>query len=37
MDRWAPTSKTCSRCGWVKPKLSLAERMFHCDDCGLVK
>ncbi|WP_206682133.1 RNA-guided endonuclease TnpB family protein [Dietzia sp. CQ4] len=37
VDRWAPTSKTCSRCGWVKPKLSLAERMFHCDDCGLVK
>lgn len=36
VDRWAPTSKTCSTCGWVKPKLSLAERIFQCDDCGLV-
>lgn len=36
VDRWAPTSKTCSECGWVKPKLSLAERVFTCGDCGLV-
>ena len=36
VDRWAPTSKTCSHCGWVKPKLSLAERTFHCDACDLV-
>ncbi|MDZ4235912.1 MAG: RNA-guided endonuclease TnpB family protein [Dietzia sp.] len=36
VDRWAPTSKICSHCGWVRPKLSLAERTYHCDACGLV-
>lgn len=36
IDRWAPTSKTCSACGTVKLKLSLAERTFICADCGLV-
>ena len=34
-DRWYPSSKTCSACKTVKPKLSLAERMFHCTACGL--
>jgi putative transposase len=34
-DRWAPTSKTCSACGWRHPNLTLADRQFHCDDCGL--
>ena len=35
VDRWFPSSKTCSNCGVVKAKLSLAERVFHCDACGL--
>ena len=35
VDRWYPSSKMCSRCGRVKAKLSLSERMFHCDACGL--
>ena len=35
IDRWYPSSKTCSRCGRVKAKLSLSERVFHCDACGL--
>jgi putative transposase len=34
--RWYPSSKTCSDCTTVKPKLSLSERMFHCEACGLV-
>ncbi|MFV2018224.1 IS607 family element RNA-guided endonuclease TnpB [Micromonospora sp. LOL_023] len=34
-DRWYPSSKTCSACETVKPKLSLAERVFHCTACGL--
>lgn len=34
-DRWYPSSKTCSNCGTVKPKLSLGERVFHCATCGL--
>lgn len=33
-DRWYPSSKTCSACKTVKAKLSLAERVFHCDSCG---
>ena len=36
VDRWYPSSKTCSRCGRVKAKLSLAERVYRCDGCGLV-
>ena len=35
-DRWFPSSKTCSRCGTVKPELSLSERSYHCSSCGLV-
>lgn len=35
-DRWYPSSKTCSGCKTVKPKLSLAERVFTCEACGLV-
>ena len=35
VDRWYPSSKTCSACGAVKAKLSLSERVFHCDACGL--
>ena len=36
VDRWYPSSKMCSRCGRVKAKLSLAERVYKCDGCGLV-
>ena len=36
LRRWYPSSKTCSRCGRVKAKLSLAERVYTCDGCGLV-
>ncbi|WP_177212820.1 RNA-guided endonuclease InsQ/TnpB family protein [Geodermatophilus ruber] len=37
-DRWFASSKTCSACGAVRPKLTLAERTFHCGDesCGHV-
>jgi putative transposase len=35
-DRFYPSSKTCSACGWVKAKLTLAERTFCCEACGLV-
>lgn len=33
-DRWFPSSKTCSSCGTVKAKLSLAERTYECTTCG---
>jgi putative transposase len=35
-DRFYPSTKTCSTCGWVKAKLTLAERTFTCEACGLV-
>ena len=35
VDRWFPSSKTCSNCGTVKAKLPLSERTFNCDMCGL--
>ena len=35
VDRWYPSSKICSKCGRVKAKLSLAERVYKCDGCGL--
>lgn len=34
VDRWYPSSKTCSACGYVKDTLSLSEREFVCEDCG---
>ena len=34
VDRWFPSSKTCSNCGVVKAKLPLSERTFNCDACG---
>jgi putative transposase len=34
-DRFYPSSKTCSGCGTVKAKLSLSERVFDCEACGL--
>jgi putative transposase len=35
-DRFFPSSKACSACGMVKAKLSLTERVFTCERCGLV-
>lgn len=34
VDRYFPSSKLCSRCGQVKEKLELSERVYTCD-CGL--
>jgi putative transposase len=33
-DRFFPSSKTCSTCGGRKPSLTLADRVFACDQCG---
>jgi putative transposase len=35
VDRFYPSSKTCSNCHTVKENLSLSERIFVCDHCGL--
>jgi putative transposase len=34
VDRWFPSSKTCSGCGAVKAKLLLSERSYVCMACG---
>lgn len=36
VSRWEPSSKTCSACGWLKDDLTLADRIFVCEDCGSV-
>lgn len=33
--RYYPSSKTCSGCGRRKPNLTLAERTYLCEHCGL--
>ncbi|MGO8950755.1 MAG: zinc ribbon domain-containing protein [Ktedonobacterales bacterium] len=35
-DRWEPSSKRCSGCGWLDTDLTLSDRVFHCQQCGLV-
>jgi putative transposase len=35
VDRFYPSSKTCSQCGSVKETLPLSERSYHCAECGL--
>ncbi|WP_414583031.1 RNA-guided endonuclease InsQ/TnpB family protein [Scytonema sp. PCC 10023] len=34
VDRFYPSSKTCSGCGEKKLSLSLSQRVFKCDSCG---
>jgi len=34
VDRWFPSSKTCSNCGTTKETLTLDERVFLCQHCG---
>jgi len=36
VPRFEPTSKPCSRCGWVKEDLDLSDRVFRCEACGHV-
>jgi putative transposase len=36
IDRWYPSSKTCSNCGWVNSDLKLSDRVFVCSECGAV-
>ena len=34
VDRFAPTSKTCSHCGSYQPRMPLSVRQWTCPDCG---
>lgn len=35
IDRFFPSSKTCSKCGWKKEDLTLSNRVFKCENCGI--
>ncbi len=30
-----PSTRRCSRCGWVGPKIPVSQRVFRCGACGL--
>ncbi len=34
IDRFYPSSKTCSSCGWINEELDLSKRVFVCIECG---
>ena len=34
IDRWYPSSKTCSACGFARETLDLEERAWTCPQCG---
>lgn len=36
VDRFFPSSKTCSCCGAIKKDLKLKDRVFKCSECGNV-
>ena len=36
IDRWYPSSKTCSDCGHVYKELQLSERQWACQGCGVI-
>jgi putative transposase len=35
VNRFAPTSKTCHCCDWVNENLTLSDRTFVCQQCGI--
>jgi len=35
VDRWYPSSKTCSCCGNIKGDLKLSDRVYKCDNCNI--
>ena len=36
IDRFYPSSKTCSVCGYIKTELKLDERIYKCPNCGSI-
>ncbi|GAD18519.1 Transposase [Helicobacter fennelliae] len=34
-DTFYPSSETCSKCGSIKETLTLKERIYECENCGL--
>ena len=36
IDRWYPSSKRCSDCGYTAPKMPLSVRQWTCPECGSI-
>lgn len=36
-NRFDPSSKTCSNCGWINNDLKLSDRIFVCQACGMTE
>ena len=36
VDRFFPSSKTCSKCGWINNQLTLKDRNWTCPECNSV-
>ena len=36
IDRFFPSSKTCSDCGYINKELKLSDREWVCPDCGVI-
>jgi putative transposase len=36
VDRFFPSSKRCSHCGHIKSKLTLTNRTYICQQCGMI-
>ena len=36
IDKWYPSSKTCSNCGNIKKDLKLSDRIYKCEECGMI-
>ena len=36
IDRFFPSSKTCSDCGYINNELKLSDREWFCPDCGVI-
>ena len=36
IDKFYPSSKTCSCCGNINKELKLSDRIYECPQCGMV-
>ena len=36
VDKWFPSSKTCSECGSINKDLKLSDREYICKECGII-
>lgn len=36
VNRFYPSSKTCSECGWINQELKLSDREWTCNSCGAI-